>query len=258
MLDIQAYAPIAEPSTFAARSSFFLSHPPAAPAKIPCSNCGMRGICMPGGLTSADFSRLDSIVRSTRTVRRGETLYRAGTPFINIYAVRTGSFKTVARHRDGREQVTGFHIAGEPLGLDGVCSEEHVCDAVALEDSSICVIPFHLLELLCREISVLQQHVHKMMSGEIVREAGLMMLLGNMCAEERVASFLLNLSQRLAARGYSPSEFILRMTREEIGSYLGLKLETISRMLSRFQKQALIRVEGKQIRLLDIERLSVV
>jgi CRP/FNR family transcriptional regulator, anaerobic regulatory protein len=258
MLDIQEYAHTAEPITLVAHSGLFPAHAPATHAKIQCSNCGMRGICMPFGLTSADFSRLDAIVRSSRTVRRGETLYRAGTPFSNIYAVRTGSFKTVARHRDGREQVIGFHIAGEPLGLDGVCSEEHVCDAVALEDSAICVIPFHLLELLCREISLLQQHVHKMMSGEIVREAGLMMLLGNMCAEERVATFLLNMSQRLAARGYSPSEFILRMTREEIGSYLGLKLETISRMLSRFQKQAMIRVEGKQIRLLDIERLGVV
>jgi CRP/FNR family transcriptional regulator, anaerobic regulatory protein len=258
MLDIQEYARTTEPVTFTARSGSLAAHTPATHVKTQCSNCGMRGICMPFGLSATDFSRLDAIVRNSRTVRRGETLFRAGTPFSNIYAVRTGSFKTVARHRDGREQVTGFHIAGEPLGLDGVCSETHVCDAVALEDSSICVIPFHLLEVLCREISLLQQHVHKMMSGEIVREAGLMMLLGNMCAQERVATFLLNMSQRLAVRGYSSSEFILRMTREEIGSYLGLKLETISRMLSRFQKQALIRVEGKQIRLLDIERLGVV
>lgn len=258
MLDIEEYARTTEPVTFAARAGSFPGPTPATHVKMQCSNCGMRGICMPFELSAADFSRLDAIVRNTRGVRRGETLYRTGTPFSNIYAVRTGSFKTVARHRDGREQVIGFHIAGEPLGLDGICSEEHVCDAVALEDSSICVIPFHLLEVLCREISLLQQHVHKMMSGEIVREAGLMMLLGNMCAEERVATFLLNMSQRLAARGYSSSEFILRMTREEIGSYLGLKLETISRMLSRFQKQALISVEGKQIRLLDIERLGVV
>jgi CRP/FNR family transcriptional regulator len=258
MLDTQEYAHISQPITFTARSDSFSGHTPPAHSKTQCSRCGMRGICMPVGLSVADFAKLDAIVRSSRAVRRGETLYRTGTPFRNIYAVRTGSFKTVARHRDGREQVTGFHIAGEPLGLDGVCSEVHACDAVALEDSSICVIPFHLLELLCREITALQHHVHKMMSGEIVREAGLMMLLGNMCAEERVATFLLNMSQRLAARGYSPSEFILRMTREEIGSYLGLKLETISRMLSRFQKQALVRVEGKQIRLLDIERLGIV
>jgi len=221
-----------------------------------CSNCAMRHTCMPNDLSSGDFVKLDAVVSTTRTVKRGEYLYRAGDAFQSIYAVRVGSLKTVVVHRDGREQVTGFHIAGEPLGMDGISAESHTCDAIALEDSSICVIPFHLLELLCRELKVMQHHLHKMMSGEIVRESGLMMMLGNMSAEERVAAFLLNMSARLVARGYSAYEFNLRMTREEMGSYLGVTLETVSRMFSKFQKQHLIEVHGKQIRIIDIDMLK--
>jgi len=221
-----------------------------------CANCTMRHTCMPSNLSAGEYAKLDGVISSSRIVKRGDFLYRAGDEFQSIYAVRTGSFKTVIVHRDGREQVTGFHIAGEPLGMDGISTEMHNCDAVALEDSMICVIPFHLLELLCSEMKVMQHHVHKMMSGEIVRESGLMMLLGNLSAEERLSAFLLNMSVRLAARGYSAHEFVLRMTREEMGSYLGITLETVSRMLSKFQKQHLIEVHGKQIRIVDIDGLK--
>jgi CRP/FNR family transcriptional regulator len=200
-----------------------------------CSSCAMRTVCMPQGLTQVDIARLDSIICSTRMVRQGEALYRANDTFQSIYAVRAGSFKTIVMHRDGREQVTGFHLAGDVLGLDGVSSGHHGLDAIAIEDSNVCIIPFHLLESLCRENKVVQQHVHRMMSGEIVRESVLMMLLGTMSADQRLASFLLNLSARLKARGYSPAEFNLRMTREEIGSYLGMKLETVTRMFSKFR-----------------------
>ena len=221
-----------------------------------CANCAMRHTCMPSELSSGDFVKLDTVISASRNVKRGEALYRAGDAFQSIYAVRVGSFKTVVIHRDGREQVTGFHLAGEPLGMDGISAEAHTCDAIALEDSSVCVIPFHLLEILCRELKVMQHHLHKMMSGEIVRESVLMMLLGNMSAEERLSAFLLNMSTRLAARGYSAHEFNLRMTREEIGSYLGLTLETVSRMFSKFQKQHLISVQGKQIHITDIDGLK--
>jgi len=221
-------------------------------------NCALRHICMPSDLSVGDFVKLDTIISSSRAVKRGEALYRAGDAFQSIYAVRSGSFKTVVVHRDGREQVTGFHMPGEPLGMDGISMEIHSCDAIALEDSSICIIPFHLLELLCRELKVMQHHVHKMMSGEIVRESGLMMLLGNMSADERVAAFLLNISTRLASRGYSPLEFNLRMTRDEMGSYLGMTLETVSRMFSKFQKQHLIEAQGKKIRITDLAALKLV
>jgi CRP/FNR family transcriptional regulator len=223
-----------------------------------CSTCTMRNRCLPTDLTRGDFDRLDALIRTSRTVHRGDALYRAGDAFRSIYAVKTGSFKTVIALPDGREHVTGFYFGGEPLGLDGVCDDRHACDAVALEDSTLCVIPFHALEALCHEMRPMQQHLHKLMSGEIVRESGLMMMLGTMTAAERVAAFLLNLSQRFAARGYSPVEFNLRMTREEIGSYLGLKLETISRMLSRFHRNGLIDTQGKFIRILSLAGLRAI
>jgi CRP/FNR family transcriptional regulator len=233
---------------------------PPAPASrnsaVPCSDCAMRDVCMPGELTRADFDRLDALICSSRKVVRGETLHRAGDRFQNIYAIKAGAFKTVTTLRNGREQITGFQITGEPLGMEGIHDGCYTCDAVALEDSVLCIIPFGKLEELCNDVPVMQRHLHKLMSGEIVRKAQLMTLLGSMRAEERVAAFLLNLSQRLRARRYSGSEFKLRMSREEIGSYLGMTLETVSRTLSRLQEEKLIAVSGKLIRILDPEGLQ--
>ena len=223
--------------------------------KTACSTCSLRELCLPVGLSSEDMTKLDDLVFVRRTVKRGDYLFRAGDEFDSLYAARTGFFKTKLLLEDGREQVTGFHMAGELMGLDGIGPERHTCDAVALEDSDVCVIPFERLESLSREMEVLQHHFHKVMSREIVREHGVMMLLGSMRAEERLAAFLLNLSQRLSTRGYSAQEFNLRMTREEIGSYLGLKLETVSRVFSRFQEEGLIAVQQKNIRILDTAHL---
>jgi len=219
--------------------------------KTACSSCSLRELCLPVGLSDQEMSRLDSLVFVRRPIKRGDYLFRAGEPFASLYAARTGFFKTKLLLEDGREQVTGFHMAGELMGMDGIGTERHTCDAVALEDSEVCVIPYDRLEGLSREMEALQHHFHKMMSREIVREHGVMMLLGSMRAEERLAAFLLNLSQRLSTRGYSPHEFNLRMTREEIGSYLGLKLETVSRAFSKFQEAGLIAVQQKNIRILD-------
>ncbi len=224
--------------------------------KTACSNCNLRELCLPLGLEPTELERLDDLVSTRRRVKRGEHLYRASQPFDAIYAIRSGFFKTDVLTEDGRDQVTGFQMAGELLGLDGIGTEFHTCNAVALEDSEVCTIPFPQLEGLSREIHTLQHHFHKVMSREIVRDHGVMMLLGTMRAEERLAAFLLNLSQRFTARGYSPAEFYLRMTREEIGSYLGLKLETVSRAFSRFQEEGLIAVQQKHIRILDTPGLK--
>ncbi|EIN01777.1 Crp/Fnr family transcriptional regulator [Paraburkholderia hospita] len=219
------------------------------------SDYSMLEIWMPPGLTPLELKRIDSIICTTRMIKRGDVLFRANDNFQSLYAVQAGSFKTVIMHRDGREQVTGFQLSGDALGLGGVCTERYSCDAVAIEDSSVCIIPFHLLEILCREVKVIQHHVHRMMSGEIVRESGLLMLLGTMSAEERVAAFLLNMSDRLKARGYSSTEFNLPMTRKDMGSYLGMKLETVSRMFAKLQKDKLVDTHGKHIRILDFEGL---
>ncbi len=226
------------------------------PIKVACSSCNLRELCMPVGLSPEQMERIDHIVDTRRKIKRGGALFRNGEPFTALYAIRTGFFKTCITTEDGRDQVTGFQMAGEIIGLDGIANDQHSCDALALEDAEVCVMPYASLEELSLEVNALQRHVHKVMSREIVREHGVMLLLGSMRAEERLAAFLLNLAQRLHARGFSPSELVLRMTREEIGSYLGLKLETISRTFSKFAEEAIIEVRHRHVHILDTHKLQ--
>ena len=211
---------------------------------------------MPLGLNAAELLRIDEVVSQRKKIAKGESLFRNGDKFNALYAIRTGFFKTCVSSEDGRVQVTGFQMAGEIMGLDGIVSDHHTCDAIALEDAEVCVMPFEHIEELSREINALQHHVHKIMSREIVREHGVMLLLGSMRAEERLAAFLLNLVQRLHARGFSQSELVLRMTREEIGSYLGLKLETVSRTFSKFAEEGIVEVKQRHVRILNAEALK--
>ena len=223
--------------------------------KVACSSCNLRELCMPMGLNSGELDMIDEMVGVRRKVKRGAALFRNGETFTSLFAIRTGFFKTSIASVDGRDQVTGFQMAGEVIGLDGIVNDHHTCDAVALEDAEVCVMPFADIEALSREVSALQHHIHKIMSREIVREHGVMLLLGSMRAEERLAAFLLNLVQRLHARGFSQSELILRMTREEIGSYLGLKLETVSRTFSKFVEDGIVEVKQRHVRILETEAL---
>jgi CRP/FNR family transcriptional regulator, anaerobic regulatory protein len=223
--------------------------------KVACSNCNLRELCMPIGLSAQDLVRIDEIVAVRRKVKRGTTLFRNGESFQSLFAIRTGFFKTCVTAEDGRDQVTGFQMAGEIIGLDGIVNDHHTCDAVALEDAEVCVMPFDRIGELSREVNALQHHVHRIMSREIVREHGVMLLLGSMRAEERLAAFLLNLVQRLHARGFSRSELVLRMTREEIGSYLGLKLETVSRTFSKFAEDGIVEVRQRHVRIIDTAAL---
>lgn len=224
--------------------------------KVACSNCNLRELCMPIGLTTEELRKLDDVVATRHKIGQGEALYRSGDNFTSLYAIRTGFFKTCVSSSDGREQVTGFQMAGEIIGLDGITSDRHNCNAIALEDAEVCVMPFADVEEISREFPVLQRHVHKIMSREIVRDQGVMLLLGNMRAEERLAAFLLNLVQRLNARGFSRSEVILRMTREEIGSYLGMKLETVSRTFSKFSEEGIIEVKQRWVKILKPDALK--
>ena len=224
--------------------------------KVACSNCNLRELCMPVGLTPDELARVDELVAIRKVIKRGSTLFHTGEKFTSLYAIRTGFFKTCVSTEDGRDQVTGFQMAGEVIGLDGIVNDHHTCNAIALEDAEVCVMPFDRIEEISREINAMQHHVHKIMSREIVREHGVMLLLGSMRAEERLAAFLLNLVQRLQARGFSKSEFILRMTREEIGSYLGMKLETVSRAFSKFSDDGVIEVNQRHIQIRDAQALQ--
>jgi len=228
-------------------------HSAAAPKKfeVTCSSCNMRELCLPQGMADADMASFEKVVYARRRIKRGETLFATGDEFKAIYSVRSGFFKTSLVDGDGREQVTGFFMGGELLGMDGIGAGRYNGAAIALEDSEVCVLPYSLIEQMAAEVPALRRQLHTIMAREIVRDHGVMMLLGSMRAEERLATFLLNLSKRFTARGFSPSDFHLRMTREELGSYLGLKLETVSRLFSRFHDEGLIEVQQKHVRILD-------
>jgi CRP/FNR family transcriptional regulator, anaerobic regulatory protein len=221
-----------------------------------CTSCTMRELCLPVGLAQDAVRQLDQLITNRVRLRKGESLYRAGDAFSALYAVRLGSCKTTVLTEDGREQVTGYHMLGDIVGMDGISTGHHGCQTAALEDSEYCVLPFGDLENLARSFAPLQRNLYQFLSREIARDHGIMLMLGTMRAEERLAAFLVNLSQRYRERGYSSTEFVLRMTREEIGSYLGLKLETISRLFSRFQREGLVQVQGRAIKLLDIATLK--
>jgi CRP/FNR family transcriptional regulator len=216
----------------------------------------MRTLCLPVGLTDSDIDELEGMLGNRTRLKKGDALFRNGAPFTALYAIKLGSLKTTVLSDDGREQVAGYHMAGDLLGLDGMGDDRHGCEAIALEDSELCVLPFTRIEELARHVPALQHNLHKFMSREIERDHRVMLLLGSMRAEERLAAFLLNLSERYKARGYSSTEFVLRMTREEIGSYLGLKLETVSRLFSKFQEEGLVMVAGRSIKIIDMPVLK--
>lgn len=235
------------------KSLSYVASPPLnlGALKASCAGCSMHQLCLPMGLDDADINRLDQIIGRRRRILRNENLYRTADTFSNLYAIRFGHLKTYQITLDGEEKITGFQMAGELLGMDAISTERHHCDAVALEDSEVCEIPFSRLEELFSHIPALLHHFHRIMSQEITREQNAMLLLGNMRAEQRFAAFLVNLSSRYAVRGYSATSFQLRMSREDIGSYLGLTIESISRLLSRFKKQGLLKVDKREVQILD-------
>jgi CRP/FNR family transcriptional regulator len=239
----------------------FFDKPPSldvSALRASCSACSMHQLCLPMGLVEEDMTRLDAIIGRRRKIPRDGVLYRMGDAFTNLYAIRLGHFKTYQINYNGEQQITGFQMNGELLGMDAISTDRHHCDAVALEDSEVCEIPFPRLEELFSHIPTLLHHFHRMMSQEITREQSVMLLLGSMRADQRFAAFLVNLASRYSARGYSATSFQLRMSREEIGNYLGLTIESISRLLSKFKKQGLLRVSNREIEMLDPERLKAI
>jgi CRP/FNR family transcriptional regulator, anaerobic regulatory protein len=221
-----------------------------------CATCSMRTLCLPIGLSEKDLAELEALLGNRIKLKKGDALFHNGSPFTALFAVKLGSLKTTVLSDDGREQVAGYHMAGDLVGLDGMGEDRHACEALALEDSEACVLPFARIEELARHVPALQHNLHRFMSREIERDHRVMLLLGSMRAEERLAAFLLNLSERYHARGYSSTEFVLRMTREEIGSYLGLKLETVSRLFSKFQEEGLVMVAGRSVKIIDMPILK--
>ncbi len=223
---------------------------------IPYSARELTNLSLSAGLDPHEMLHIERLLSKRIRLRKGDVLYRFGDGFDTLYAIRAGSCKTVFLARDGQYKVTGYHMLGEIIGMDGVGSNFHECEATALEDMEVWPLPFARIEKLAQFCDQFRDNLHKLLSEEYSRVQALTVLLATMRAEQRLAVFLLDLSQRYQARGFSSCEFVLRMTREEIGSYLGLKLETVSRQLARFQREGLIQVEGRLVKLLDLVALS--
>jgi len=203
------------------------------------------------GLTPGTMLEVGRLLAKRIRLRKGDVLYRVGGQFSALYAIRTGSCKTLMLAKDGHEQIAGYYMTGEIIGLDGISTEFHECQATAMEDTEVCPLPYDEIGKLAHRDEHFQHNMYQMLMQRYARARTLMIALGTMSAEQRIAMFLLDLSQRHGARGYSTCEFVLRMTREEIGSYLGLKLETVSRLFSRLQREGLLQVEGRTVKLLD-------
>ncbi len=227
-----------------------------AALKAACSDCSLRDLCLPLGLSADDMRILEGSVKGRRKLKKGDFLYRAGDPFHSLFAIRSGSTKTCEIAADGSVQITGFHLPGELLGIDAISSEKHPCDAIALEPTELCDLPFAKLEAMARELPGLQHQLFRLMSREIVEEETQLLMLGRMKAEERLATFLLSIAKRYQRLGLSPTDLHLPMSRQDLGDYLGLALETVSRLFSRFQEEKLITVQGRSIKLLNAARLK--
>lgn len=223
--------------------------------KSSCTSCIQREICIPAGVTDRLFNDFDELIHFRIQLKSGATLFHSGGLFKGLYAVRSGFFKLENFLENGKIQINGFNMMGEIFGFDGIATGIHTCNSVALEDSEVCIIPFSQIEHIGAEGELLRHHLYKLMSREIIRNHNVMLSLGNMPGEERLATFLINLSQRLCERGYSPVNLVLRMTREDIGNHLGMTVESVSRIFSKFQGQGLLEVRLKNIRILDIQGL---
>ncbi|GGC88728.1 fumarate/nitrate reduction transcriptional regulator Fnr [Halopseudomonas salina] len=216
-----------------------------------CNDCTLSGMCLPLALQTEELNILDEIVKRGRPLKKGELLFRQGDPFTSIYALRSGALKTFSVSDTGDEQITGFHLASEMIGLSGMDDQQYPVSAVALETTSVCEIPFEKLDDLTAVMPQLRKQVMRIMSREIREDQQMMLLLSKKTADERIATLLINMSARFRARGYSARAFRLAMSRNEIGNYLGLAVETVSRVFTRFQQQGLIAAEGKNIEILE-------
>lgn len=227
-----------------------------AELKAHCQHCDMNAVCHPPSLNVAELDSLDQWFPTRRRLRRGETLYDLDEPFNAIYAVRSGFFKTLVPSQQQRDQITGFQMTGEILGMDGIGSGRHGCRAVALEVSEVCLMPYGSVEEIATAFPTLHAHLNRLMSQRIVQDQAAFQILANMRSESRLAAFILDLGKRFSHLGYSPNTFVLRMTREEIGSYLGLSLETVSRLFSRFQEDGLVDVQTRHLQITNPEGLA--
>lgn len=223
--------------------------------KLSCTQCSLSQLCMPRSLKHEEFDKIAAIVQRERPLKKGEVLFEIGQPFKSLFAVRSGSVKVYIPTNDGDEQIVGFHMPGELLGFDALGNDAHSCTAVALETSSICELPYARLHDLAEQVPGLNDHFMALMSNEIADEHAMMLMLGKKSGEARVAALLINISSRFHARGFSATQFNLSMSRQDMGNYLGLAVETVSRIFTHLQEEKMIAVNRKFIEILDMPRM---
>jgi CRP/FNR family transcriptional regulator, anaerobic regulatory protein len=233
-----------------------LKRVPVTSESTHCSTCMMGSVCLPVGMPASEVAKLDELVKERLRIAKGQPLFLHGTSLDALFSLRTGSIKSQIVEASGHHQITGFYLPGEIVGLDGMFDGMHSSTSIAMEDSEVCVVKLDDIDEVSRYVPTLQHQVRRLMSKEIARSHQVLLALGSMRSEQRLAALLINLSQRLAALGYSSTDFIMRMGREEIGNYLGLTLETVSRLFSRFARDGVIRVNQREIKILDMAALN--
>lgn len=221
-----------------------------------CQNCNFSHLCLPVSLNKNELQSLDDIIERKRPLQKLNKLVSAGDKFHSLFAIRSGSFKSFICDDDGVEQITGFHFPGDIIGFDALNDKVHPSYTQALETAMVCELPYETLEKISNDYPNLRKQIMRIMSSEIKHDHDLIMLLNKRSAEEKLLHFISHLSQRFDERGYSAKQFNLSMTRNEIGNYLGLTVETISRLLTRFQKEGLIMVAGKLITIMDVDGVN--
>lgn len=226
--------------------------------KMTCSACRLRNICLPADLNEAEIREFEKIVKQPKPLQRGQKVFKPGDAFDSIYIVRSGSIQTYINMHSGEQQVLSFNLPGELVGFDGVSDDVFTSTAETIEMTSLCEIPFTKLEELSGKIKTLQHQLHRIMSKELLADQQLLIQLGKINAERRVAVFLINISERMHARGFSAKEFHLPMTRGDIGNYLGLAVETVSRQFTHFQEEQIIAVSRKRIVINDMDKLRAI
>lgn len=228
---------------------------PVTPESMRCSTCMLSALCLPLGMPATELNKIDELIQERIRLNKGSPLFHLGDEVEAVYALRSGSIKTQLQDAAGQIQITGFLLPGEIVGMDGLLNNQQVSHAIALEDSEVCVMRLDDFDRLSAALPMLQTQLRRLMSKEINRSHTIMMTLGALKSEQRLAAFLLSMSDRLTALGYSPYEFILRMSREEIGNFLGLTLETVSRLFSRFAREGLLEIHQREVKLLNLPAL---
>jgi len=226
--------------------------------KVSCASCSLRELCIPQGMTDDELKLIDTVIERKKPVHKNDYLFRAGDTNRSIYAVLSGSVKTLVDNPNGEEQIVGFHLPGELLGMDGFSGDAHTCSAVALETSSVCEFPLESLDEVCHVVPSIQYAMRRIMGREVTKDHAMLLLLGRMSAEEKLASFLISLSKRMAQRHWKPSEFNLTMPRQDIANYLGLAVETVSRLFAHLQDENIIEVDRRRVNISDMDRLKAI